>query len=69
MSYKGGEQGHETRDQLDRDVPAGDGITDNEYKSRTGQSEIPVVSDDRAVESGVDSRTADSDEQLGILSL
>lgn len=37
---------------------------DNDYKSRTGQSDIPVQSDDAPVEGGVDPATADSDEQL-----
>lgn len=39
--------------------------TQNDYKSRTGQSEIPVVGDDAAIEGGVDRKTADSDAQLG----
>ena len=40
----------------------------NDYKSRTGQSQIPVVGDDARVEDGIDERTADSDAQLGLLS-
>jgi hypothetical protein len=48
------------------EVPAGAGISDNDYKSRTGQSEIPVQSDDAPVESGIDPDTADSDQQLGM---
>jgi hypothetical protein len=59
------DEGHERRDQLSGDVPAGDGISDNDYKSRTGQSEIPVISDDSVEQGGVDSATADSDETLG----
>lgn len=53
------------------DQPAGEGISDNDYKSRPGQSEIPVDSDDRAeqatgiLEGQVDPQ-ADSDEQLGV---
>jgi hypothetical protein len=39
----------------------------NDYKSRTGQSEIKVVGDDAPIEDGVDARTADSDAQLGLL--
>ena len=46
------------------DVPAGD-AQDNDYKSRTGQSHIPVQSDDKAVEDPIDPATADSDETLG----
>ena len=39
---------------------------DNDYKSRTGQSEIPVVADDAAIEDPIDPDTADSDKQLGM---
>ena len=46
------------------DVPAGD-AQDNDYKSRTGQSHIPVQSDDKPVEDPIDAATADSDETLG----
>ena len=49
------------------DIPSGNPPSDDDYKSRPGQSEIPVVSDDAAVEDGVDAGTADSDEQLGML--
>jgi hypothetical protein len=38
---------------------------DNDYKSRTGQGEIPVQGDDMPVEDPIDPATADSDEQLG----
>jgi len=58
------DEGHETRDQFSEDVPAGDGIVDNDYKSRTGQSEIPVVGDNQVEQGGVDPATADSDETL-----
>jgi hypothetical protein len=54
---------------MSSDAPAGDGISDNEYKSRTGQSEIPVVGDNSAVEGGVDPATEDSDATLGMLTL
>lgn len=37
----------------------------DEYASRTGQSEVPVQSDDAPVDDPVDAGTADSDEQLG----
>jgi hypothetical protein len=46
------------------EIPQGDPI-DNNYKSRTGQSEIPVQSDETPVEDPIDPATADSDEQLG----
>ena len=46
------------------DVPAGHS-TDNDYKSRTGQSHIPVQSDDTPVSDPIDPATADSDETLG----
>ncbi|KAH7139335.1 hypothetical protein B0J11DRAFT_589081 [Dendryphion nanum] len=38
--------------------------TDNEYVSRTGQSQIPVQKDEDPVEDPIDPETADSDEQL-----
>jgi len=47
-----------------QDIPTGE-VQDNEYQSRTGQSEIPVQSDDKAVEDPIDPDTADSDAQLG----
>ena len=46
------------------DVPAGDAV-DNDYKSRTGQSHIPVQSDEAPVADPIDPNTADSDETLG----
>lgn len=54
---------------MSSDIPQGD-AQDNDYVSRTGQKEapIPVQSDNDVVESGVDAETADSDEQLGMLS-
>ncbi|KAM0800428.1 hypothetical protein BDR22DRAFT_247814 [Usnea florida] len=45
------------------DVPAGDSM-DNDYKSRTGQSHIPVQSDDAPVSDPIDPATADSDATL-----
>jgi hypothetical protein len=59
------DEAHETMDQVGGDVPRGDGIVDNDYKSRSGQYQIPVQSDDKPVESGVNAATADSNEQLG----
>jgi len=47
------------------DVSAGTVAGDNEYVSRTGQSEIPVQKDNAPVEDPIDPKTADSDEQLG----
>ena len=47
-----------------QDAPSGD-FQDNDYKSRTGQSEIPVQTDDKTVEDPIDPDTADSDAQLG----
>jgi len=38
---------------------------DNDYKSRTGQSEIPVQSDDAGVEATEYDNGGDSDKQLG----
>lgn len=51
----------------DQYVPAGD-ATDNDYASRTGQSEIPVQKDEASVEDPIDPATADSDKTLGMLS-
>ena len=48
------------------DVPSGDKM-DNDYASRTGQSEIPVQKDDAPVEDPIDPASADSDETLGEL--
>ena len=50
------------------DVPSGD-AGDDSYKSRTGQSHIPVQSDNAPVEDPIDPATADSDETLGMSSL
>ena len=47
------------------EVPSGI-AGDNDYKSRTGQSHIPVQSDDAPVEDPIDPATADSDEILGV---
>ncbi|CAF9909700.1 MAG: hypothetical protein HETSPECPRED_009499 [Heterodermia speciosa] len=38
--------------------------TDNDYASRTGQSQIPVQKDDAPVEDPIDAATADSDAVL-----
>lgn len=38
----------------------------DDYKSRTGQSEIPVVGDGTRIEDPIDANTADSEEQLGM---
>lgn len=39
---------------------------DNEYVSRTGQSSVPVQSDDAKIEDPIDAQQADTDEQLGM---
>ncbi|CAO2647982.1 Nn.00g089040.m01.CDS01 [Neocucurbitaria sp. VM-36] len=44
-------------------IPAGDAV-DNDYQSRTGQSEIPVQRDEATVESTEYDNGGDSDEQL-----
>ena len=38
----------------------------DDYTSRTGQSEIPVQSDSKPVEDPIDAETADSDATLGM---
>ncbi|KAF7504537.1 hypothetical protein GJ744_002093 [Endocarpon pusillum] len=48
---------------MSANIPEGD-VMDNDYKSRPGESYIPVQSDDKPVEDPIDSATADSDEQL-----
>jgi hypothetical protein len=42
---------------------------DNDYASRTGQSEIPVQKDDAPIEDPIDPDTADSDKVLGMYPL
>lgn len=44
-------------------------VDDSYVSGRDQTSEVPVVSDNKTVESGVDGATADSDEQLGKHSL
>jgi hypothetical protein len=39
---------------------------DNDYASRTGQSEIPVQKDEAPIEDPIDADTADSDKVLGM---
>jgi hypothetical protein len=46
------------------DAPSGD-VVDDDYKSRTGQSAIPVQSDGAAVEATEYDNGGDSDKQLG----
>lgn len=52
------------------DAPAGD-AADNDYVSRPGQAQagVPVQSDNAAVEDPIDGATADSDAQLGTLTI
>ena len=59
------DQYEQQNDMTSGDVPAGDAM-DNDYKSRTGQSHIPVQSDDAPVSDPIDPATADSDETLGM---
>ena len=59
-------QYEQQNDQVSGDAPAGNPI-DNDYKSRTGQSEIPVQSDEAPVNDPIDPATADSDKTLGKL--
>ena len=49
----------------ENEAPTGD-VQDNEYVSRTGQSEIPVTKDETSIEDPIDPATADSDQQLGV---
>jgi hypothetical protein len=46
-------------------VPTGD-VVDDDYKSRPGQSAIPVQSDEAAVEATEYDNGGDSDQQLGM---
>ena len=59
------DQYEQQNDVVGGDVPAGD-AGDDDYKSRTGQSHIPVQSDNAPVEDPIDPATADSDETLGM---
>lgn len=45
--------------------PASTDTIQDDYVSRPGQNEVPVVSDSSNIEDPIDSSTADSDEQLG----
>lgn len=47
-----------------QDIPAGVD-RDNDYVSRSGQSQIPVQKDEAPIEDPIDPATADTDEQLG----
>jgi hypothetical protein len=47
------------------DIPSGNAM-DNDYKSRTGQSEIPVQADEAPVEATEYTNGGDSDAQLGM---
>ena len=52
--------------EYENEAPRGDPV-DNDYQSRTGQSQIPVQKDEAPVEDPIDPATADSDQQLGRL--
>jgi hypothetical protein len=56
---------YEQQDDFTSDAPIGN-ASDNNYTSRTGQSQIPVRKDDAPVEDPIDSATADSGETLGM---
>lgn len=49
---------------MSSEIPQGN-VADNDYKSRAGQSQIPVQADNQPVEDPIDPEVADSDEQLG----
>ncbi|OCL09178.1 hypothetical protein AOQ84DRAFT_388365 [Glonium stellatum] len=54
---------YEQRNDFAGDAPTGN-VSDNDYASRTDQSQIPVQKDDAPVENPIDPATADSDETL-----
>jgi hypothetical protein len=54
------------QDTVTDDIPQGGDTIDNSYASRTGQSTIPVVKDERPVEQPNDEGNPDSDERLGM---
>ncbi len=47
------------------EIPSGN-VVDNDYKSRTGQSEVPVQSDEAPIEATEYTNGGDSDAQLGM---
>ncbi|KAL8769996.1 MAG: hypothetical protein Q9209_004243 [Squamulea sp. 1 TL-2023] len=57
------DQYEQQNDVTSGDVPSGVKI-DNDYASRTGQSEIPVQKDEAPIEDPIDPATADSDQAL-----
>lgn len=65
MSASADDQYEQQNDVVGGDVPAGDS-KDNDYASRTGQSEIPVQKDDVPVTDPINPSTADSDQVLGM---
>lgn len=65
MSASADDRYEQENDQVSGDAPAGDAV-DNDYKSRPGQSEIPVVADETSIEDPIDAATADSDKTLGM---
>lgn len=64
MSALADDQYEQQNDTVPKGVPAGDKM-DNDYASRTGQSQIPVQKDDAPVEDPIDPASADSDQMLG----
>lgn len=63
MSASADDQYEQQNDVVGGDVPAGD-AKDNDFASRTGQSQIPVQKDDAPVADPIDPATADSDQTL-----
>ncbi|KAL6718794.1 hypothetical protein ACLMJK_003028 [Lecanora helva] len=57
------DQYEQQNDVVGGDVPAGD-AKDNDYKSRTGQYQVPVQSDEAPVDDPINPASADSDETL-----
>jgi hypothetical protein len=56
---------YEQQNDFAQDGTVGDAM-DNDYASRTGQSQIPVQKDEAPVEDPYNTASADSDEQLGM---
>lgn len=64
MSTSADDRYEQQNDTVAGGVPAGDSM-DNDYASRTGQSQIPVQKDDAPIEDPINPDTADSDQALG----
>lgn len=55
---------YEQQNDFAQNGPVADAV-DNDYASRTGQSQVPVQNDEAPVEDPYNNPSADSDEQLG----